>query len=440
MSYIILFPIIIIGLFYLIKYPEIAFVLFVNAGIFKADPRFQLPEPLDWTILLALISIVGIFRKRIMKRTIYPQIHRNILIPYIIMAALSIISYSYTLSPIYGEIKLLKFLTLTSYALFGPIYIIRDVNDMRRFFGTYVGLSIITFGDVIMAGEIQTFKYNFTQAFGSSGYLVLGKISGEVSIIVALYYYLNQNKIWLRAISIALLISNIYLTLITGARGSAIALGVVLIIAILFLVGKIIKNNIVLNKSLSKTGLKIILSIIVILISVSIFTIENKEKFSSLIARTSQLTNNINTSVPVRIHQFKIAIDILTTMPTAFTGLGIGGFSMYAHGYDKTRGAFVHNIFLDIGVDIGVIGLLSFIIMIILALKTCLQLLKYDKSDDNYYIRITLLTLLLFMLFYSSVHGNINDSRSLLTWVGTIYAYETILRKQIYYKRHQIGR
>ena len=432
------FFIVALVLFVSIKYPEVAFALFVNAGIFKADPRIFLPEPLDLTVLFGIVSITGIILKIASKhiKIFYPP--KRIILPYLIIAVLCIISLSYTLAPIYGSYKLIKFLTITTFAMFGPLFLFQNEDSLKRFFITYVLIVIATLFDVVYGGEMNMYKYNFTQAFGSSGYLGLGKFSGEVLLILSFYFFFKTKTLPLKIIIVGLLISSVFLTLVSGARGSTIALSIVFMAIFIYILGNLVKNNLSLNLKMAIRGEKREIKIFVgfvILFFLCVFTIVLfHDHFSNLFSRTDLLLSNVEESLPVRLYQYYLAVEVLTSFPSAITGLGIGGFSVFAHGYDKKRGAFVHNVFLDFGVDIGIFGLIFFTFLIYWAFVTGFSNIKNAANDNQYFASITLLSLFLFMVIYASIHGNINDSRSLLTWLGSIYAYKRL----IYQRKIQI--
>ncbi len=420
-----------IALYGLIKYPEITFALFVNAGIFKADPRLFLPEPLDWTVLFGIVSITGMILKIVTERMKLFYLPKKFILPYLIIAVLSIASITYTLAPIYGTYKLLKFLTITSFAMFGPLFLFQNENNLKRFFITYVLLTIAILFDVVFMGEMHMYKYNFTQAFGSSGYLGLGKFSGEVLLILTFYFFLKVKTLPLKIITMGLLISSAFLTLVSGARGSAIALGIVFIVTFIYIFGNFVKEGLFLNlkmtRRVKKRYIKIFVGFIILFCCFMFTIVHFRDRFSTLFGRTYQLLSNVEESVPVRLYQYHKAFEVLSSFSSAITGLGIGGFSVFAHGYDQKRGAFVHNVFLDFGVDIGIFGLIFFSLLIYWGFATGFSNVKKAANDNQYFASITLLSLFLFMLVYASIHGNINDSRSLLTWLGSIYAYKRVI-------------
>jgi len=123
---------------------------------------------------------------------------------------------------------------------------------------------------------------------------------------------------------------------------------------------------------------------------------------------------------------YNTAINSLKDFPRNIVGLGIGGFSVFYNGYDAPRGLYPHNIFLEIGSELGILGLFAFIFVICKSIIVAFDNIKKSKLEWNYYINISLLMSLIFMLINSSVSGDINDNRLLFTTLGLIWARRRI--------------
>jgi O-antigen ligase len=419
---VIIFP---VALYLLVNYPEISFALFLNAGLFKAHTALRLPEYLDLTVLLCIITIIGIIFGIATKRIKLFYLPTKLLLPYLGVTVLSVVSLNYTIAPIYGTYKLLIFLTFTSFAMFGPLFLFQKEKNIRKFFITYVLLAIMALFDVIFSGGLHMYKYGFTEVFGSSGYLGLGRFAGETFLILCYYFFFTIKKRSLKLFIIGLLIPIAFLTLVSGARGSLLGLGIAFL-AILIYTNLDVAKGSLFSKKMRIENRKMLISFMIILCCFVFTIVCFNEHFTNLFDRTKQLLSNVNASVPVRLYQYHKALEVLTTFPSALTGLGIGGFSMFAHGYDVKKGAYVHNIFLGIGSELGIFGLLSFSLLIYWGFATAFGILKRTK-DNQYFTVITLLSLFILMFIYVNVHGSINNSRSLLTWLGSIYAYRRLI-------------
>jgi len=418
----IIFP---VALYLLVNYPEISFVLFLNAGLFKAHPALRLPEYLDLTVLFSIITIIGIIFGIASKRIKLFYLPIKLLLPYLGVTVLSVASLTYTMAPIYGTYKLLIFLTFTSFAMFGPLFLFQKGKNIKRFFITYVLLAVIMLFDVIFSGELHMYKYGFTEVFGSSGYLGLGRFAGETFLILCYYFFFTIKTMPLKLFIICLLIPVAFLTLVSGARGSLLGLGIAFLAVLIYTNIDIAKRSLFLKKMRIENK-KILISFIIILCCFVFTVVCFNEHFTNLFGRTKQLLSNMNESVPIRLYQYHEALKVFSTLPSALTGLGIGGFSVFAHGKDVKKGAYVHNIFLGIGSELGIFGLISFSFLIYWGFATAFGILKRTK-DNQYFTVITLLSLFILMFIYINIHGSINNSRTFLTWLGSIYAYRRLI-------------
>src|SRR4030042_6489183 len=65
--------------FFLVRYPEITLAIFVSIGNIKGDPRLFFLQPLDLTVLLAILILFTILIKLIFKR-IKPKFPKELLL------------------------------------------------------------------------------------------------------------------------------------------------------------------------------------------------------------------------------------------------------------------------------------------------------------------------------------------------------------------------
>lgn len=414
------------------KWPEISFGLFINAGIYKADPRLNfLPDFLDLTIFFGLMTILGITYNLAIKKIKFILPPKGLFIPYIIISLLGTFSLIYTPAPIYGSYKLLKFLTITLLSMLLPFFILTNISSINRFFAVFLFLSVLIILDLISQG-INPEEIAFHAALGSN-YLAVGRISGVAAIIVLFYFFQNARykaiKFFYFSLFIVLLAGSLY----SGGRGPVIALFTAMFIIFLYELFIVYKGLLILR--IKKIHLKLsILMISVILILVAILK-NYSSYFETLIYRMEVLMTGKGESFIERMERFRYAWDILIS-PKGITGLGIGGFSVYYAGFDDERGDYPHNIFLEIGSELGWLGLLTFIFFIYRSFFNSIFILKNFKNLHEKHLAITLFVLLLFMLFNSSISGDINDNRILFTVIGTIYKWKILSKEKSYYDKN----
>lgn len=174
---------------------------------------------------------------------------------------------------------------------------------------------------------------------------------------------------------------------------------------------------------INKTDFKILGMIVgLIIITIGLLVIYS-DYFVTVYYRMRLLEEGGGNSALERARRFRVAIETMLTFPHFLTGLGIGGFSVYYAGIDDWRGAYPHNIFLELGSELGILGLIAIVLFIYWSFSAVLSFLKESKAiqSNRVYLGITLFALLVFMVINSSVSGDINDNRFLFTWMGLIF-------------------
>jgi len=125
----------IIIVYFLFKYPEMTFGLFLVAGIYKGfiESILIFPKFFDITVFFGLIIGISIIFN-ILKSKKIPKISSKFFIPYFILVILMLGSLLYTKAPIYGKDKFLRFVTITTSASFAPLFLFKGKKNLERFF------------------------------------------------------------------------------------------------------------------------------------------------------------------------------------------------------------------------------------------------------------------------------------------------------------------
>jgi O-antigen ligase len=172
---------------------------------------------------------------------------------------------------------------------------------------------------------------------------------------------------------------------------------------------------------IKKDNLKLLISIWAIIIIAVFLIIYFHDFFTTIFYRFEILTEGGGKSATGRLMRFEKAIESLLSFPQIITGLGIGGFSVYSASFDDIRGDYPHNIFLEVGSELGIFGLIAIIYLIFSSFfKIICQIKKGQLNNKIFYY--TLLSLFIFMLINSSISGDINDNRLLFAIIGLTYA------------------
>jgi len=411
--YLIEFIILLSLLYFLFKYPEITFGLFLFAGYFKASLLLQniLPKFFDLTIFFGAIVVLFILYKILKKKLRIPKISSKLFLPYIILVFLMFISLFYTQAPIYGTNKFLRFLTITALATFAPFFLFKNTKSLKNFFYTLIGLSTLMTLSSLISGSSHLISFH--TAFGSN-YLALGRITG-ISILVIIYSFIikknpKEKLIWFIILSI-----NIAGLFFAGGRMPTFAL--------LFTIGLIFFLSINL-KTLSISKHILLYSFLIILLVAMLFLF-----FPKIVDTFLAYTKIIFTQpgggmgVQSRLQMFATAFKAMHFYP--LWGTGVGGFSNFAYSTDVW--AYPHNILLETGAEVGLFGLILLVFLVGSCFRHLLQFKKKNKGKERYFLTITILSLFVFSFLGSLVSGDINENRMLFAWIGIAYAIEKII-------------
>jgi len=115
-----------------------------------------------------------------------------------------------------------------------------------------------------------------------------------------------------------------------------------------------------------------------------------------------------------RVSMYTKALELMANVPQALWGIGIGGFTVAYTGIDAPSGEYPHNIFLEAGVELGVVGL------------TALVALVYWAFAAELDLAMTLLAAMVFVVGNSLVSGDLNDNRLLFAFVGVVHAVQPV--------------
>lgn len=223
--------------------------------------------------------------------------------------------------------------------------------------------------------EFQGFAYNQNVA----AFSLLMKIP------FIIYLAIQSNKMILRAFIYFIVSISFFDLLIIGSRGSLIAVSAVLF----FLVFALFIKNQFFNSLQLKRVLFTVFGLFISMVSLQQFLYQNNSDLKSL----NRVTNYNDSSVSYRVETYKEAIEGILDYP--LLGVGIGNWKIksldYAHQRLKEYQVpyHVHNDFLHIGAEIGVLGLIVYLLIFILPLVFLIKkLVEKDKNSLLYFFII----------------------------------------------------
>ncbi len=345
---------------------ELIYCLFLLSGLVKAFLQFYAGGLMvvDFTLLCALFLlaayIVQFSRDFYFKNTIYlvkssrPVIF--ILVGFYLWMAVTLI---YTASPGYGYIKVFMF--LSNLAAVSIPFIYKGFNP-KRFFHlfAYMGSGLIFLYTALIPGIYTSYLKDVEYRDMVTRYLDIGYVAGVVVLILA--FVCPHMKKFIKLLLIGL---NAWTLLVSSARGPLLFL--VLVLLIRFAV-----SFVVFMKSW-RLNFKNILFMTVgvgLLGTAAYYLID---RYSLLLERSITrlqmlLDPQASESILERISQVSYSFGrIFENAGNFLFGLGIGSFGILYEGVDERN--YPHNVMLEIWFELGLLGIILFILLLLLYLK-----------------------------------------------------------------------
>jgi O-antigen ligase len=382
------------------------FALFLFAGYYKADPRLAFIQThLDLTLLFMILSFL-VFFHRLLRKPFAQKIPAG----FIKVAALFLLLASCFLGGLlisqstgYGLDKTLRFIVLTGWAFFGTAFLITDFQSLRRFSWAVVIIATVMAIDALL-NYPGVGKVAFVSALGSN-YIALARAGGFGLLTTLAFLLLTEQRSLVRLSLWILAVLQFWAALIAGARGPVLAL--ILTFLVFFMLSVRGFAELKIDQFAWKLG---IVAIIVAIIA----GIVGQELFPTLAFRTQVFITDLGDSAKMRLNLYEEAIKLWTSSP--IWGVGTGGFAIAVTGSAFIR-EYPHNIVLELGAEIGLVGVLVFIAMMYMAFRIGLAIVRNSSGLMRVTIRYLLVSVY-FALLNAMVSGDINDNRILFTWLS----------------------
>ena len=398
----------IIIFFLILYYPELGFALFLLIGVLK---NITTQFPVDLTLLLFIVTCISMVWKFIQNK-LQCDITNKYFLSVVGFTLLVIIGYFYTKSPHAGLLKASRYVVFNMFLFIGGLSIGYTKNHSEKFIKIlfvllliYSLIYIYFFKDVIGMNiqELAEYHLRFTLIGNPIG---VGRIF-SVLVIISLIYFLHKKKI--RIVFIIGLILGLLITLATNSRGPLVALLLTLFIY-LYLFSGIKKSRL-----LSITIAFVILFIILLSVLPKNFVSRYTFGLSKEIHVSETEVKFFSTSQEREMY-LKQAIDYLSEHPERLLlGTGTGSFSYISKHIDDRL--YPHNIFVEIILEFGILGLLLFIFPFIFLLIDFIQNKRTFTRVQFVNISIWISLTILFFI-NAQVSGDINDNRLLWFFMG----------------------
>lgn len=383
---------------------ETLFVLFLFSGIYKADYRFEW-IPVDLTLLLFILSIISgffILFQRDFKLKKYSWELILIGLSFVIYILSSII---WSPGEVYKISKACRFCSLTFWSLFASSIIISNSTQrIKRFFVILLIFSILV-GLEGLSVYLKSDGKSTVHAFNAN-YLAFGRVIGIGFIIVFTHMLFNIKKHFYQILGLTILSFFIWLLLNSGGRGPFLSILIVISIALIagfkfnFNAKIIVKNYIP----------YLVIFILILTILFSYLFLSGNTSVTIKRVSTIFIKEDMGSSIALRLQYYKNSFSLWIKNP--IFGNGIGSWPILMDFGDKP--GYPHNIFMEIAVELGLIGLVLFITLIMFAIH---------KLNLHCHLRNNSLEMMIFLIFCflflrTLISGEINDHRAFFAILG----------------------
>jgi len=395
---------------------ELVYALFLLSGIIKFFLLYLAGGLVfvDITLLLAIV-LSGIYAVRFFKDfyakstffIIEPS--RSILLTVCAFYLWMLFSLIYTRSPAYCYTKLFMFLTIVVALAFPLLY--RGLKPGRFFtLFVYIGSAVVFVYSVL----IPDLYANYVAMAGEQDkefvvkYLDVGYLSGII-ILLLLFFSPRMNRL----IKILLFGINLAALVISAARGPIVFFLIVLALKLAGLVVPLLKKK----WQLGGKGIIAAVSAFGILGGGFYYVMGT---YSALLERSVtrffKLFDPETSSVAIRFSMFSFTVEtILNNAVNFLFGLGIGSFGILYDGFDERQ--YPHNIILEIWFELGLVGVLLFVVML---------LLYFKKMRSNF----NSVLIFIFLLLNSFKSYSLVDSRIMFGLLSILLLYDIRLKRK----------
>jgi O-antigen ligase len=368
----------------LLAFPELALALYVVIGDVKGDDRVAALLPVDLTLALGAVLIVGILLNWLRgKRMVGMPPAYFMLAGLVVMMAASL---AYT--PVFdaGVEKLARFLTVTGIVIVAPFCVLGTAEAMKRFlagFG-FVALIICTYSLNSLGGSDRLVT-------PSSNTIGLGHIACGLAILV--WFGVMPHLPFLKRIFFYPVLAIALVSLVgSGSRGAAVALCVAILMSLFFY------RQLVVD----------LVSMTILAAIVIPFAHIPDASFSYL--GTLVNSENLRALLHFRAELLDYGWNLLMQHP--FFGVGIQGFRYYSPNAGLYN--WPHNIFLEVCCEMGLAAGVLMLALFGSAIREALRQLA-DRTSPFLGISQIAAALLAVGIVNGTNTGDINSDRS--TWL-----------------------
>jgi O-antigen ligase len=411
----VLIPLGLIILWWLINNPAITLMILSLTAIIKGYliNYFPVIEILDITVIATIIIWLGLVKILLEGNWKLPSEPKSIVYLFLIFGLLLGISYIYTASPDYGFRKILRFNTFAVTMFISPLLIIKSPADSKRLLSYFYFLLVIIIGIMLLQfvyflkwGDfaIVLAYWNRISIPGANPIQVSRYLAIGAAMMIAL---LIRNKPSQSLHYFAILFVILLSIILSGSRGPLVSI----------IIGSIVYAILYERKHSSRIYGYGILAIGTIITLLLLLPESLTQRFFDIsqgsVIMTQQGVRRIST-IATRFEFWSMSLQAwFSSITSFFIGLGAGSFSSLFIWRDWRW--YPHNLFFEIIVELGLIGLVIGILFIIKSYQIINKGIQRGSFTDHSALWVAGTVV---MFIAAQFSGDINDNRILWMFIG----------------------
>ena len=411
----VLIPLGLIILWWLINNPAITLMILSLTAIIKGYliNYFPVIEILDITVIATLIIWLGLVKILLEGNWKLPSEPKSIVYLFLIFGLLLGISYIYTASPDYGFRKILRFNTFAVTIFISPLLIIKSPADSKRLLSYFYFLLVIIIGIMLLQfvyflkwGDfaIVLAYWNRISIPGANPIQVSRYLAIGAAMMIAL---LIRNKPSQSLHYFAILFVILLSIILSGSRGPLVSI----------IIGSIVYAILYERKHSFRIYGYGILAIGTIITLLLLLPESLTQRFFDIsqgsVIMTQQGVRRIST-IATRFEFWSMSLQAwFSSITSFFIGLGAGSFSSLFIWRDWRW--YPHNLFFEIIVELGLIGLVIGILFIIKSYQIINKGIQRGSFTDHSALWVAGTVV---MFIAAQFSGDINDNRILWMFIG----------------------
>ena len=411
----VLIPLGLIILWWLINNPAITLMILSLTAIIKGYliNYFPVIEILDITVIATIIIWLGLVKILLEGNWKLPSEPKSIVYLFLIFGLLLGISYIYTASPDYGFRKILRFNTFAVTIFISPLLIIKSPADSKRLLSYFYFLLVIIIGIMLLQfvyflkwGDfaIVLAYWNRISIPGANPIQVSRYLAIGAAMMIAL---LIRNKPSQSLHYFAILFVILLSIILSGSRGPLVSI----------IIGSIVYAILYERKHSFRIYGYGILAIGTIITLLLLLPESLTQRFFDLsqgsVIMTQQGVRRIST-IATRFEFWSMSLQAwFSSITSFFIGLGAGSFSSLFIWRDWRW--YPHNLFFEIIVELGLIGLVIGVLFIIKSYQIINKGIQRGSFTDHSALWVAGTVV---MFIAAQFSGDINDNRILWMFIG----------------------